>query len=261
MLSFFANMSQRRASRVAGFMYLGLIVFGILGQVVRMSIIVPDDATETANNIMANEVKFNAANVSWLFSEMLLLFLGLALYVLLKPVSKTLAMLMVTFIVVGVAIESINTLNQFAAVQLLSGADYLTVYTTDQLHAQVMFRLDLYNYGYNIAAIMSFGPWLIPTGYLLYTSGYFHKLIGVFALIAGFGILFEGLRFFLLPDNEAISNPAALAAVIGEFVVCGWLIIQSPKIPSKDADEEDNEEKVEEIPMTKPEEEKMGEIE
>ncbi len=64
MLSLFANMSQRKAARVAGFMYLGLIVFGILGQVVRMSIIVPDDATETANNIMANEVKFNAANVS-----------------------------------------------------------------------------------------------------------------------------------------------------------------------------------------------------
>ncbi len=254
MLSLFTDMDQRKFARVAGLMYLGVIVFGIAGQVVRMGFIEPDDATETANNIMANEIKFSAANVSWLISEMFFLFLGLALYVVLKPVNKILASLVVLFIVVGVAIESINTLNQFAAVQLLSGADYLSVYTTDQLHAQVMFRLDLYEYGYNIAAIMSFGPWLLPAGYLLYTSGYYHKLLGVFALIGGLGILFEGLRFFLLPDNEGISDPAAVAAVIGEFVVCGWLIIQSPKIPGNDVDGPGEEEKVEEITKTKPDE-------
>ena len=99
-------------ARVAGFMYLFLIVFGIAGQVVRMSFIEPGDAATTANNIMSNEILFSAAKVSWLISEMFLLLLALALYVVLKPVNKILASLMVLFIVVGVAIESINTLNQ-----------------------------------------------------------------------------------------------------------------------------------------------------
>ncbi len=254
MLNPFADMSQRKAARVAGFMYLGVIVFGIAGQVVRMGFIEPDDATETANNIMANTIKFSAANVSWLISEMFLLFLGLTLYVVLKKVNKNLASLMVLFIVVGVAIECINTLNQFAAVQLLSGADYLTIYSEEQLHAQVMFHLDLYLAGYNIAAIMGFGPWLIPAGYLMYTSGFFPKIVGVLAIVAGFGILIEGFRYFLLPDHEWISTVLGVAAAIGEFAVCGWLILKGANIPIVNADIESNEEKVEAITKTQPEE-------
>ena len=222
--------SPQKTARVAGFMYLFVIVFGIAGQVVRMSFIEPGDAATTANNIMANEILFSAANVSWLISEMFLLLLGLALYVVLKPVNKILASLMVLFIVVGVAIESINTLNQFAALQLLSGADYLTVFEADQLNAQVMYHLDLWEAGYGIATIMSFGPWLIPTGYLMYTSGYFPKLLGVLAMLAGIGFLIESFQYFLLPDYEVISSVGSVAAVIGEFAVCGWLLIKGVNV-------------------------------
>ena len=72
MLNPFADMDQRKAARVAGLMYLTLIIFGIGGQLTRSSFVEPDDATATANNIMANEIKFAAANVVWLISEMLL---------------------------------------------------------------------------------------------------------------------------------------------------------------------------------------------
>jgi hypothetical protein len=56
-------------------------------------------------------------------------------------------------------------LNQFAALLLLNGAGYLTAFGTDQLHALVMFFLDLHYYGYYIAQI-SFGLWLLPLGYM-----------------------------------------------------------------------------------------------
>ena len=221
----------KKTSRVAGFLYLGLIVFGIIGQLARSSLIVPGDAATTANNIMANEMQFRGANMSWLISEMFLLLLGLALYVVFKKVNKNLASLMVLFIVVGVAIESINTLNQFAALQLLSGADYLKVFSADQLNAQVMAHLDSWEAGYRIAVIMSFGPWLIPTGYLVYKSGYFPKILGVLAILAGFGFLIEGLQYFLLPDYIVISYPGSALAIIGEFALCGWLLLKGAKIP------------------------------
>ena len=256
MLNLFTDMDQKKFARVAGLMYLGVIVFGIAGQVVRMGFIEPDDATETANNIMANEIKFSAANVSWLISEMFFLFLGLALYVVLKPVNKILASLVVIFIVVGVAIECTNTLNNFAALQYLSGADYLTVFSEEQLHAKAMYHLDLWESGYAIAAIMSFGPWLIVAGYLMYTSGYFPKILGVLAIIAGIGIMIEGFQHFLAPDYGVISLPGAYAAAIGEFAVCGWFILKGAKIPSNDADDESEEEKIEAITETQPEEKK-----
>jgi len=221
----------KKTSRVAGFLYLGLIVFGIIGQLARSSLIVSGDAATTANNIMANEMQFRGANMSWLISEMFLLLLGLALYVVFKKVNKNLASLMVLFIVVGVAIESINTLNQFAALQLLSGADYLKVFSADQLNAQVMAHLDSWEAGYRIAVIMSFGPWLIPTGYLVYKSGYFPKILGVLAILAGFGFLIEGLQYFLLPDYIVISYPGSALAIIGEFALCGWLLLKGAKIP------------------------------
>jgi hypothetical protein len=218
--------NPNKTARVAGLMYLLLIVFGIGGQVVRMGFLEPGDAATTVNNIMANEMLYSAANVSWLISEMFLLFLGLALYAVLKPVNKILASLMVLFIVVGVTIESLNTLNHFAVLHLVSGADYLTVFEASQLNAQVMYHLDLWDLGYKIAAMMSFGPWLIPAGYLIYKSGYFPKFLGVLAVLAGIGILTEGYQHFLLRNFEVLSVVGGVLGVLGEFVLCGWLLIK-----------------------------------
>jgi len=133
MINSIDNTTQRKAAKIAGLLYLLVIVFGIIGHLARQSLIVPGDAATTAKNIMANEMQFRGANLSWLISEMSLLLLGLALYVVLKKVNKNLASLMVLFVVVGVAVESINTLNQFAALQLLSGANHLTAFSADQL--------------------------------------------------------------------------------------------------------------------------------
>jgi hypothetical protein len=55
--------------------------------------------------------------------------LPLPLYVLLKPVNKNIALLMVLFVFVPVPIAMLNTLNNHAALSLLSGAGYLTVFT------------------------------------------------------------------------------------------------------------------------------------
>jgi len=58
-----------------------------------------------------------------------------ALYVLLKPVNKNLALLFLLLNLGGVAVECINVLNLYAALQFLSGANYLTAFQTDQLQA------------------------------------------------------------------------------------------------------------------------------
>jgi len=218
--------NPKMTAKIAGLLYLGLIIFGIAGMVIRLSFIEPGDAATTTINIIANEMLFSAANLSWLISEMFLLLLGLALFVLLKPVNKIIASLIVLFVVVGVAIESINSLNLFAVLKLLNGADYLTAFGADHLKAQVMYHFDLWESGYNIAVIMSFGPWLIPTGYLMYISGYFPKLLGILGMLAAIGFLLQGFQYFLLPDNNVISTVGGVVSIIGEFAICGWLLIK-----------------------------------
>lgn len=211
-------------------LYLAVIVFGVTAELVRQSLIVPGDATTTVNNIMASESLFRLAFVIDLIMIACFLLLPLALYVLLKPVNKNLALLMVIFVLVSVPIMFINMLIHFAPLLLLSGADYLTVLGADQLHALVMFFFELYTAGVMIATIFH-GLWLLPLGFLVYKSGYFPRILGVLLMIACFGFLIDSLRYFVFPEYEVITYPGIVFEIIGEFGFCGWLLLKGAKIP------------------------------
>ena len=139
--------SPQKTARVAGFLYLIIFCLALFAELfVRQSLIVPGDATTTANNIMASDGLFRIGIVSFLIEQMVFLLLPLVLYKLLKPVNKNIAALMVILVLVGIPIAMLNLLNQFAVLLLVSGADYLTAFEADQLHAQVMLFLDLYQH-------------------------------------------------------------------------------------------------------------------
>lgn len=141
-------------ARFAGILYVFVIVFGIFAQmVVRASLIIPEDATATVQQITSSESLFRLGFVSDLVMMVSYLLLAFTLYVLLKPVGKNLALLFLLMTVISVSIMCLNMLNQFATLLLLSGADYLDVYDANQLHAQVLFFMNLHKYGYLIAQI------------------------------------------------------------------------------------------------------------
>src|SRR4030042_4427438 len=166
-----ADLSTRKAAKIAGSVYLICIVLVAFATFfVRGNLIVYGDAVTTVNNIMANKLLFRLGFLSDLIFLTCWLLLPLALYKLLKPVNHIHAFLMVLFGMIMVPIMFINNVNQFAALLLLSGADYLTVFETGQLHAQVMFFLDLHQHGWLMAQIF-WGLWLFPFGYLVYKSG------------------------------------------------------------------------------------------
>ena len=84
-----AEPSLRNTARVAGVLYLIIIMCGIFAEFfVRSSLIVPGDATATANNIMASESLFRAGIVADLIMILCDVALALVFYVLLKPVSS-----------------------------------------------------------------------------------------------------------------------------------------------------------------------------
>ena len=227
--------NPKKMARIAGLFYLSLIVLGILAQVILMGIIVPGEPTETANNILDNEMLFRGVNVIWLISELLFLLLGVALYVVLKPTNKNVATLMLLFIGVGVAIECLNTLNNFVALQLLTSDHYSAVFTTDQLHAQAVSYIETWQAGYSIGAILSFGPWLVVAGYLVYRSEHFPKILGVLVALAGVAILMENVQLLILPHFEVLTYLTGIVSVIGEFGFCGWLLVKGVKVPEKKA--------------------------
>ena len=216
--------STKQTARIAGFLYLMVIGFGVFAlMVVRPSLIVPGDAATTASMITASESLFRIGVVSELIMYTCFLLLPLPLYVLLKPAGKNLALLMVLFVLVSVPIGMLNTLNNFAALSLLSGADYLTVFTAEQLQAQVMHFLNLYDLGYLIGQIF-FGLWLIPLGYLAFKSGYFPKILGVLVILGGFAQLADTFTSFLFPSYEGIIITVLGVFGFSEILFCLWLL-------------------------------------
>ena len=151
-----------------------------------------------------------------------------ALYVLLKQVNKNLALLFLLLNLGGVAVECINTLNLFAALQFLSGVNYLSVFQTGQLQAMAMSFLDLYTNGFLIAQIF-FSAWLLPLGYLVYKSRFFPRPLGMLLILDFFGNMSWFLQGLLLPGYGILAYPGNVISFIAEISLMLWLLIMGVK--------------------------------
>ncbi len=218
----------RNNARMAGFFYLIFILTTVLASYIRSTIIVSGDAAATANNIMGSELFFRIGFVTELVSAVFFLLAAWALYVLLKPVNKNLALLFLLLNLGGVAVECINALNLFAAIQLLSGATYLNVFQTGQLQAMAMSYLNLYTSGFLIAQIF-FSAWLLPLGYLVYKSRFLPKFLGLLLILDFFGNMSWFLQGFLLPDYKILAYPGNAISFIAEISLTAWLLIMAVK--------------------------------
>ena len=152
--------SQRKAARVAGLTYLftmAIVVatnFGIHGR-----LIVPGNAAETARNIMAHETLFRVGIVGFLTYGTGLVVLLTALYVVLEPAGRGLALLAAFWRFAYALVWVFMALNFHYALRLLHGADYLQVFETERLQALARLYLaanfDAYYVGLPFFALAS----------------------------------------------------------------------------------------------------------
>jgi len=213
----------QKTARMSGFLYMLLIPLGVFGMLyVPATLFVAGDVAATANNIMANEALFRFSIVSALLTQVVQIFVVLFLYKVLKPAGKNLAILMVIFILVAVPIAMLNELNQLAVLILLSGTDYLTAFSGEQIQSLVGLFLDLRHNGIFIAQIF-WGLWLFPMGYLVFKSNYIPKIIGILLIIACFGYLVDSFIFFFNPDFGVTFSEFTF---LGELLITFWLLIK-----------------------------------
>jgi hypothetical protein len=162
--------------------------------------------------------------VSDLLAALIMLFVVLVLYRLLKPVNSNVALLMLSLVLIAVSIAMLNKLNQFAALLLLSGADYLTAFTTDQLQTLAFLFLRLHSRGGNIAFIF-WGLWLFPLGYLVFKSGFLPRILGILLMVACFGYVINSFAIFL-----GYTVNVGMFAALGEVLFILWLLIKGVNV-------------------------------
>ena len=234
MTNLISDLSQRKAVTVLRLLYPIWIVVAFFSiMYVPSTLIVAGDATTTANNIVANEMLFRLGIAGSLITQLIHIVVVFVLYRLFETVDKNNTYLLVIFGLAGVPIAMLNTLNRVAALLLLNGADFLKVLGTDQLHTQMMFFLDLNAQGIIIAGIF-WGLWLFPLGFLIYKSGYFPRIFGIWVILAGFGYLLDSFTHLLLPNYanyEAILLPLVTLLTIGEVFFMLWVMLKGAKLP------------------------------
>ena len=148
-----------------------------------------------------------------------------ALYALLKPVNKNLALLFLLLNLGGVAIQCSSDLFLFASQLLMNGPDYLNIFQTDQLQTLAMFFLDLREKGFLIAQLF-YGAWLFPLGYLVFKSGFLPKILGIVLMVHCFTWLSTVFQSFLFPGFVAITYVSYPLGFIAEFGLTLWLLIK-----------------------------------
>ena len=223
-----ADLSPRKTARMAGFFYLIFVLTTVLASYIRGRFILSGDAVATANNIVSSQGLFRVGFVTELVSAVFFLLAAWALYVLLKPVNKDLALLFLLLNLGGVGIECLNMLNLFTALQLLLDVGFINVFSAGQLQAQALICLNLYKNGFIIAQIF-YGTWLLPLGYLVFKSSYLPRLLGILLMFDFFGVLFWFFQFFLFPSYAVVSYPSYVVGFIAEVSLSLWLLMKSVK--------------------------------
>lgn len=224
--------SPQAYARTGGVLYLAIIAAGLFAEAfVRERLVVPADAAATATNITTHGFLFRLGIAADLSTYLCAVALTVILYVLLKPVSRNLALLMVFFNLVQDAIGGVNALNTYRSLQLLGGADYLKAFTPEQLEAMALLSLKAHSVGFGIA-LMFFAFSCLALGYLTYTSGFLPRVLGALMAVAGTCYLVNSFALVLSPALASILFPAiVLPAFVGELAFALWLVVKGVNVP------------------------------
>lgn len=214
-------------ARLAAVLYLVITIAAVIAHFyVPSTLIVPDDPAATVANISASENLFRmggiGAELIVLLSEVVL---SIVLYLLLKPVNRTLSLLAAVSRLIMTAIHGINLLNYVSVLLVING----TGFDLEQRNALVSMFLDAHTYGFTFG-IAFLVLHVFALGVLIYRSGYFPRVLGVLFLIAGFGYFFDTVGLLFIETYTTTPDLIAMTISAAEIAFPLWLLVKGVKI-------------------------------
>src|SRR2546430_103085 len=125
------------------------------------------------------------------------------------------------------------TASNIAALALVRGADFLSIFEKPQREALAMLCLNLHHHGIVVAEIF-WGLWLFPLALLVYRSRFLPRLLGVWLALAGVAWVILSLTGVLLPQYQNNVDTYSQPAFFGEIAFMLWLLIKGAKPPALD---------------------------
>ena len=223
--------SQRTAAKVAGIAGLLAFVLVVFGNYVLLEpLVVPRNAVDTARNILAHQTQFRFALACFITYDIGGIVLLTALYVILAPVNRGLALAGALFRLVFVMLWLVAPLNSLGALRLLGDASYLQVFDPERL--QVLARVQLAgSFDDYYVGLPFFGLAATVCAYLWLKSKYIPRGLSIFGVIGSAWCVFCAFIFLIFPDFNKLVNdylfdtPMALF----ELIVSVWLLFKGLK--------------------------------
>ncbi len=225
--------SQRTAAKVAGIaglLTMAIVVFANYGLL--NPLIVHGNLAETARNIVAHEQSFRIIVICFLIYSAGVVVLLTALYVILKPVNRGLALVGALFRLVFAMLWLLTTLNLLSALRLLGSASYLQVFEADRLQALARLYLAA-NFDDYYVGLPFFGLAATVCSYLWLKSNYIPKGLAAFGVISSAWCVICAFVFLIFPHFNKIVNDYWFDSpmAIFEMVLSFWLLFKGLRPP------------------------------
>lgn len=213
--------SPQGKARMAGVFYLLTILAGVFAQgFISERLVASGDAATTATNILTHEPLFRLGFTMYLIEMASQITTTALCYELLKPVSRSVALLSAVFSYIGCGIKTLSRLFYFAPLLVLGGAPYLSVFNGDQLQALALLFLKVNDQAAAIALVF-FGFSTLLNGYLIFRSSFLPRSLGVLTALGGLGwlaFLSPSLGYRLFPYIAAVGLLGAVSTIL-------WLLV------------------------------------
>lgn len=215
--------TQRTAAKIAGFAYILIVIAGIFAEfVLRSGIVVSGDAAATVENLRESETLFRSSIALDLIMIVADVIVAVALYVLLRPINRYLALLTVLFRVIMDSILGVNLINLLMALTFVNENQTSSVFDSEQINALVMSFIDAHAVGYSVG-LLPFAFATAIVGYLFYTSNYIPRVLAALLALAALTYLTGSTIHIVAPDLEETFSPAYGVPVIAESLLALWL--------------------------------------
>jgi hypothetical protein len=219
--------SPQPFARFGGLLYLLIIVAGLIGEMaVRGTLVVSGDPAATAARILAAPQLWRIGIAADLLMHVCDSVVMWAIYVLLRPVSRRLALLVLLFNLIQTAVLVANKLLLLVPMLLLGDAPYLHAMAAGQLQILSYLAIRVHEYGFGIGLIF-FGVVCLIEGHLIRRSRFLPWMIGIAMQVAGVCYLVNSITLLLAPQLEARLFPAVLLpAFLAELSFALWLLVK-----------------------------------
>ncbi len=203
---FITNLSISKAGLTVGIAFITSIIFvTAVDDFILANFVVPGDTAALARDIEVNGRLFAFAIIGYLIVLVLDSIIGLALYVVLKPANKRLAL-------------------------ITSALRLLYVFTVMiGMFSLALQIIDAYGYAnLKLVGYLFFTLHVLVLGYSVFKSGYIPKSLGILLILASFTYI---VFFVDLNLPEALMTVIMLIMAIAELSLSIWLIVKRKILP------------------------------